>query len=65
MLIIQPFHTDYGSILSFYVLSKAVSGGDIHLADIHDIAREIALSRPDILKTLRKPFINIKCGFVK
>ncbi|CAI6330977.1 unnamed protein product [Periconia digitata] len=54
-----PFHTDYGSILSFYLLSKAAFGGDIYLADVHDIAREIVSSRPDILATLRKPFLNI------
>ncbi|KAF2810688.1 Clavaminate synthase-like protein [Mytilinidion resinicola] len=54
-----PFHTDYGSILSFYVLSKAASGGDIYLADIDDISRQIAASRPDVLSTLRQSFLNI------
>ncbi|PVH93454.1 Clavaminate synthase-like protein [Periconia macrospinosa] len=54
-----PFHTDYGSILSFYLLSKAAFGGDLYLADIHDIIREIASSRPDIVTTLQEPFLNI------
>ncbi|KAF2279313.1 Clavaminate synthase-like protein [Westerdykella ornata] len=54
-----PFHTDYGSILSFYVLSKAQTGGDTYLADIHDIVSEISKDRPDIIETLRQPIINI------
>lgn len=54
-----PFHTDYGSILSFYLLSKAAFGGDLYLANIHDIIREIASSRPDIVTTLQEPFLNI------
>ncbi|KAF2473831.1 Clavaminate synthase-like protein [Lindgomyces ingoldianus] len=54
-----PFHTDYGSILSLYVLSRPASGGAFHLADIHDITSRIARTRPDILETLRKPYIMV------
>ncbi|ORY09660.1 hypothetical protein BCR34DRAFT_486920, partial [Clohesyomyces aquaticus] len=54
-----PFHTDYGSILSLYVLSRPASGGAFHLADIHDITSQIARTRPDILDTLREPYILV------
>ncbi|CAN9274571.1 unnamed protein product [Alternaria alternata] len=57
-----PFHTDYGSILSFYVLSTAASGGNIRLANIDDILAELVKRRPDLVETLRQPFtlINAK-----
>ncbi|KAF2183194.1 Clavaminate synthase-like protein [Zopfia rhizophila CBS 207.26] len=54
-----PFHTDYGAILSLYILSRPATGGDFYLADIHDIASQIARTRPDILETLRQPFVMV------
>jgi hypothetical protein len=55
----QPFHTDYGEILSLYTLSRAATGGDFFLADIHDIEARIR-TRPDILETLRKNWLMVK-----
>jgi hypothetical protein len=40
----------------------AQTGGDTYLADIHDIVSTITKDPPDIVKTLRQPFINIKYG---
>jgi hypothetical protein len=42
------------------VLSTAASGGDLHLAHIDDILAEISKSRPDLVETLRQPFIIIE-----
>lgn len=53
-----PFHTDYGEILSLYTLSKAATGGDFFLADIHDIEARLR-ARPDILETLRKNWLMV------
>lgn len=54
-----PFHTDYGEILSLYTLSRAASGGDFFLADIHDVEARIKEARPDILDTLRKNWLMV------
>jgi hypothetical protein len=60
LMILEPFHTDYGEILSLYTLSRAASGGDFYLADIHDIEARISQVRPDIMEELRKPWIMVK-----
>jgi len=57
---LQPFHTDYGDILSLYTLSRAATGGDFYLADINDIVAKIEKVRPDILETLRENWLMVK-----
>jgi hypothetical protein len=47
-------------MLSLYTLSRAATGGDFYLADIHDITAQIEKTRPDILQTLREPWLVIK-----
>ena len=62
-MILEPFHTDYGEIISLYTLSRAASGGDFYLADIHDIEARISQVRPDIIDELRRPWLMIKWVF--
>jgi len=57
---LQPLHTDYGEILSLYTLSRAATGGDFFLADIHDIVARIEKVRPDIIETLRDNWLMVK-----
>lgn len=56
----QPFHTDYGEILSLYTLSRAATGGAFYLADINDVIARIRPARPDLVKTLQEDFIMVK-----
>jgi len=51
----QPFHTDYGDVLSKLVLGTSSEGGDGLLASVANIYNEIAASRPHLLSTLSTP----------
>jgi hypothetical protein len=41
-------------------MSRAATGGDFFLADIHDIVSRIEKARPDIIEALRDNWLMVK-----
>jgi len=52
----QAFHTDPGDIISLYVLDEAASGGTSRIASSWKVYNHLALTHPDIINTLSKPW---------
>jgi len=52
LIMYKPFHTDSGSILGLYCLSKASVGGQSKLASSANIYNKVASTRPDLVLVL-------------
>ena len=48
----QVFHTDAGDIVSLFALSTAAKGGVSRLASTWRVYNELAVTRPDLIRTL-------------
>ncbi|KAK1672743.1 TfdA family taurine catabolism dioxygenase TauD [Colletotrichum godetiae] len=52
----QVFHTDSGDVIALYALGEAAEGGQSYLSSSWHVYNELAMTRPDLIRTLAEPW---------